>query len=152
MSFFYEDGTDNPTSKTPNLQDQGLSLSLSQFTWHLPSTLPTSRLPLVIAFKFTGTHPCPYPAQLYLQQGGGIIHWATLVLPLLTLYTHSYTFLHIVPTLFCESQRIWAVLTTKFDYNTLSTNSATGKQIQNFYTFSVQSLTLPDDTPMTAHC
>jgi len=40
----------------------------------------------------------------------------------------------------------------KFDYNTLPTNSAIGKQNQNVYTFSAQSLTLPDDTRMTAHC
>jgi len=25
MSFFYEDGVDNPTSKTPNLEEQCLS-------------------------------------------------------------------------------------------------------------------------------
>lgn len=29
MSFFYEDGVDNPTSKTPNLEDQGLPLCLA---------------------------------------------------------------------------------------------------------------------------
>jgi hypothetical protein len=28
MSFFYEDEVDNPTSKTPNLENQGLSLSV----------------------------------------------------------------------------------------------------------------------------
>jgi hypothetical protein len=28
MSFFYEDGVDNPTSKTPNQEDKGLCLCL----------------------------------------------------------------------------------------------------------------------------